>query len=289
MPPETEKLPEDEVLLEEVAEGTEAEGTAEEPKAEEGELEVTLGEDAPAKEGEAAAEEGSKEQKREAYWIRNLRKLNKKQDAELRELRQKLQASGLEPATAALPKEPELEDYDYDADRFKQAWKDWNNKAAQAKAKEEAAKSEQTAAEQSWNARLAEHEAGKAKIGVADYQDCEDLVRESLDATQYGILLSVSDNSNLMMVGLGRNHEKLDNLSSIKDPAKFIKELTKLEMNLKTTKRAPATKPESRPQLGSVGKSQGSQATLDKLRADADKTGDRSKVVAYMRQMRAAK
>lgn len=276
---ETERVIEDGVELPGV-EATEAE-----QEEETGELEVTLGEDTPAKEGESSGED--KEQKREAYWIRNLRKMNKKQEAELRELRQKLESTGVVSPEDNLPKEPELEDYDYDSGKFKQAWKDWNNKAEAAKAKANAAKSQQTEQEQSWQARLAEHKDGGAKLGVADYEDAEAVVTATLSPTQLGILISTSDNSNLLTYALGRNPAKLENLAGITDPAKFIREMTKLEMQMKTTRRAPTTKPESRPQRGSVGQPPGSAVQLEKLRAEADKTGDRSKVIAYMRQQRA--
>ena len=58
------------------------------------------------------------------------------------------------------------------------------------------------------------------------------------------------------------------------------------ELNLK--KRAPQTPPDT-PISGSSGSALSTDDTLDRLRAEAEKTGDHSKVLAYKKKLREKK
>jgi hypothetical protein len=66
---------------------------------------------------------------------------------------------------------------------------------------------------------------------------------------------------------------------------KFAFAVSKLESQLKVTNRKPATTPEK--VLTGTGSTSGSvDSTLDKLRAEAEKTGDYTKVTAYKRKLK---
>ena len=91
-----------------------------------------------------------------------------------------------------------------------------------------------------------------------------------------------------MVYALGRTPKKLQELASIKDPVKFAVAVGKLETEVKVTSRK-STKPAPETSVkGGSSSASASTATLDRLRAEAAKTGDLSKVVAYKRQMKAA-
>ena len=69
------------------------------------------------------------------------------------------------------------------------------------------------------------------------------------------------------------------------DPVKFAFAVAKLETQLKVTNRKAAPPPEST--VRGTGRVSGAvDSTLERLRADAEKTGDYSKVMQYKRQKR---
>ena len=90
----------------------------------------------------------------------------------------------------------------------------------------------------------------------------------------------------LVVYALGKNPKKAKELASITDPGKFAFAVAKMEAQLKVNpaKRPPA--PEraitgsSAPISGTVG------STLERLRAEAEKTGDMTKVIRYRNQLR---
>ena len=81
---------------------------------------------------------------------------------------------------------------------------------------------------------------------------------------------------------------KARELAKITDLPKFIAELVRVETQVKTM-----PKPKTAPQPERVIRGSGplpasSDKQLDRLRAEADKTGDRTKVAAYLRQKQTA-
>jgi hypothetical protein len=227
--------------------------------------------------------------KEESSVIRTLRQITKSQAKELKELRQRA-APAEDSPTAKLRAEPTMEAHDFDADAFKEDWRKWNSeKAALERAAEDKKRSKQQAEESeraAWNAKLEVHAKRRAELPVKDYDAAEETVFDLLDETQRGIVINYSDNSALLVYALGRNPAKLSDLAACKDPGAFIKAMTKLESNLKTSKRRPETKPETRIERGAAGVSTSSASELEKLRAEAEKTGNYTKVMAYKARLK---
>lgn len=243
------------------------------------ELIVTIGDAEP--DVEAAAES------REApQWVKDVRKEN-------RELKKKLKQLEAAPTGAAkaaeLGAKPKLADFNFDADLFEPALEAWHAKKADAEKAERDAQSARDAEGRAWSERLTGHTKAKGALKVADYDDVEEQVFESLDVTQQGIIIQGSKNSALVIYALGKNPKKLAELAAIKDPVRYAFAIAELELQLKTTKRRPATEPEKTVERGSAGRPTTSSASLEKLRADALRTGDYSKVNAARRAMRAAR
>jgi hypothetical protein len=103
--------------------------------------------------------------------------------------------------------------------------------------------------------------------------------------TQQGMIIQGANNSAALVYALGKNPTKAKELASIKDPVKFAWEASKLEGTMKATTRKPRSKPE-RTVKGSATLSGSTDGTLEKLREEAAKTGDHSKVIAYKKQKR---
>jgi len=256
----------------------EGEGT-QETATESDDVVVTIGEETPPTEEETQAPE----------WVRELRKTNREDKRRIRELEDKLNATkAAETKPAALGKKPTLEDHDYDTEKFEQAltaWYDRKREADQAAAQAEAAQKEQ---QKVWQAKLDAYGKAKAELKVKDFDDAEAVAQDVFNVTQQGIMLQGAENPALVIYALGKNPKKAKEISTITDPVKFAFAVAKLETQLKVTQRKAAPPPERTVQ--GTGRVSGAvDSTLERLRAEAERTGDMTKVLAYKRQKRAAK
>lgn len=260
---------------------TEAEGQA--PNAEatpeasaEDELIVTIGEEAPPQEEEKPAPE----------WVRELRKQHRELQKRNRELEAKL-TQDQAPKVPEIGKKPTLEDFDYDAEKFENSLAQWFERKRQADEQAAKVQADIEKQQQEWQARLQGYGKAKAELKVKDYDDAEGIVQESFNTTQQGVILQGADNPALLVYALGKNPKKAKELASISDPVKFAFAIAKLETQLKVTNRKAAPPPEKTVQ--GTGRVSGTvDSTLDRLRAEAEKTGNYSKVMAYKRQKRTA-
>jgi len=236
---------------------------------------VTIAGEAEPEETEAAPE-----------WVRKLRKDHRELQREKRELEDKLKATqSPTPGAVALGKKPTLEDVDYDTEKFEVKLAEWYDKKREVDSAALKADAEQRAQEKAWQDKLAAHSKSKADLKAKDYDDAEAIVFDTLNITQQGIILQGAENSALVMYALGKNPKKAKELAGISDHVKFAFAIAKLETQLKVTPRkAP---PPEKQVSGSQGHSaSSSDSALEKLRADAEKTGDYAKVTAHKRKMR---
>jgi hypothetical protein len=189
---------------------------------------------------------------------------------------------------AALGKKPTLEDHDYDTEKFEQAltaWYDRKREADQAAAQAEVAQKEQ---QKAWQAKLDAYGAAKTALKVKDFDDAEAVAQDVFNVTQQGIVLQGAENPALVIYALGKNPKKAKEISTITDPVKFAFAVAKLETQLKVTQRKAATAPERTVQ-GTGNKSGTVDSTLERLRAEAAKSGDFTKVLQYKKSKQAAK
>lgn len=260
---------------------TEAEGQAPDAEATpeasaEDELIVTIGEEAPPQEEEKPAPE----------WVRELRKQHRELQKRNRELEAKL-TQDQAPKAPEIGKKPTLEDFDYDAEKFEASLAQWFERKRQADEQAAKVQADIEKQQQEWQSKLQGYGKAKAELKVKDYDDAEGIVQESFNTTQQGVILQGADNPALLVYALGKNPKKAKELASISDPVKFAFAIAKLETQLKVTNRKAAPPPEKTVQ--GTGRVSGTvDSTLDRLRAEAEKTGNYSKVMAYKRQKRTA-
>ena len=264
----------------EADETAEGEVEIEDENEEGGNVVVTIGEEAPPPEDE--------ETERAPEWVRDLRKQYREEKRRTKELEQKLaQVSGAAPKAVELGKKPTLEAADYDTDRYEKelaAWYEQKRSYDEAEAKRRA---EHENVEREWKQKLESYQAAKAGLKVRDYEDAEEVVQDNLSVTQQGMILQGAENPALLVYALGKNPQRAKELASIKDPVKFAFAVAKLETQLKVTSRKATSKPE--PKISGTGRPSGTvDSTLDRLRAEAEKTGDYSKVFQYKKQKRSA-
>jgi hypothetical protein len=266
----------EEIITEEVEEvGSEVEESSKDESDETTEEEeiITIGDDSPTSEEEQAPQ-----------WVKDLRKQNREQNKENRELRQKVQELSGAASTVELGTEPTLENCDHEPEVFKQRLSDWLEKKRQIEDKQRVESERLKKEHEDWNTTLESHNQKVSELKVKGANEAAAIAEDSLSEVQQSIIKHGADNSAKVMVALGNNPEMLKTIADIKDNVKFTIAIGKLETKLKTTKRA-ATKPESTVK-GSAPISGGSDKHLEKLEKEADKTGNRSKVVAYKRELK---
>jgi hypothetical protein len=246
------EVDEEEFEVTNIADEEEAEDTEE--------VVVSIGEEAPPPEEHTPAPE----------WVKELRKTNRELQRQNRELQGRLQTAPPETKPVVIGNKPKLEDHDYDAEAYEEALANWFERKRQAddvNAKQEAEVMNQ---QKAWQAKLDGYGKAKAELRVKDFEDAEEVAQQVFSITQQGVLLQGADNPALVVYALGKN------------PAK-----AKLEKDLKVTNRRQAPAPERI--VTGTGRSSGAvDSTLERLRADAERTGNMTKVIAYKAQKRSA-
>ena len=242
------------------------------------EVVVSIGEEAPPPEEQTHAPE----------WVRELRKTNRELQRQNRELQGKLQSTAqTESKPVVLGKKPSLEEHDYDADKFEAALADWFERKRQADEVNTRQEAEVMNQQKAWQAKLDGYGKAKAELRVKDFEDAEAVAQELFSVTQQGVVLQGADNPALVIYALGKNPKKAKELSDIKDPVKFAFAVAKLEKELKVTNRRAAPPPERI--VSGTGRVSGAvDSTLERLREEAARTGNMTKVIQYKSQKRAA-
>jgi hypothetical protein len=247
---------------------------------EEDEVVVQIGNEEPP-----ASEEDSKPA---PQWVKDLRERQKALARENAELKQKLGTSHTVQKPPTLPERPKLADFDFDEEKHQEAVDAWHATKREVEAHE--ANQANAVKQAQERVRTIDENYAKSKVAlkVKDFDDAELEVAGQLSDVQQALLKSGADNPGLVVYALGKSPAKLREMASIKDPVKFAVAVGKLETEVKVTKRT-STKPapETTLRSGSSSATTGS-ATLERLRAEADKTGDRSKVAAFLKQQRSS-
>ena len=262
---ENEQFDDENLAIEDVQEDDE--------ESDEDEVVISIGEESPPQEEEVRA----------PAWVRELRKSNREKERKIRELEAKLNTTATETKPVALSAKPTLESCDYDSDEYEQKLAEWYEQKREYDAAEASVAAQRDAEAKAWQDKLDSYAKAKASLKVRDYDEAEATALDTFDVTQQGIVLQGSDNPALLIYAIGKNAKRAKELASINDPVKFAFAVAKLETQLKVTNRKAATAPERTINSGGGRLSGAIDSTLERLRAEALKTGDLSKVMAYKR------
>jgi hypothetical protein len=213
-------------------------------------------------------------------WVRNLREVNREKERENRELRARLKQ--LEPKVE-LGAKPTLAGCDYDEERFEKELESYNERKLQQTAEERKRQEQIDKENAAWQAKLNDYNTSKAKLGLSDYDDAEDVVKSILSPQQQAILIQHIKSHAMMVYALGKNPGKARELAATENLIEFAFKARDLESQMKTTTRKPAVQPEKR--ITGGGPTSGAiTSRLDELRKEAEKTGDYTKLVAFKRK-----
>jgi len=278
------KLPDEEIVTQpqeqpQVEETTDESSTIETEVAPE-EIVVTIGEETEPEEHEDSTH-GT------PVWVKAVRKQNRELQKQVRELKAQIVAPVAAAEVPPVGEKPSLVGCDYDTVKYEADLAAWYERKRLADEKLAKVKAQAAQQEQRWAQRQVEYKTAKDQLNAEDYDDAEIIVQDLFDVTQQGIIVHGAKNAAQVVYALGKNPSKAKELADIKDPIEFAFAVARLESQLKfnVNARRPSVQPESRV-VGS-GKPAGiSDATLERLRAEASKTGDYTKVSAYRKQLR---
>lgn len=246
---------------------------AQDDEDDEDEVVISIGEESPPQDEEVRA----------PAWVRELRKSNREKERKIRELEAKLNTTATETKPVALVAKPTLESCDYDSDEYEQKLAAWYEHKREYDAAEANVAAQRDAESKAWQDKLDSYAKAKASLKVRDYDEAEATALDTFDVTQQGIVLQGSDNPALLIYAIGKSTKRAKELAAITDPVKFAFAVAKLETQLKVTNRRASTTPERT--ITSGGRVSGSiDSQLERLRAEALKTGDLSKVMEYKRR-----
>lgn len=268
--------PEDELQEEEI-EGTEDEkkqpdGEAEElDDEEEGEepTETIIGfegdeeEAAPASEGESSV-------------IRDMRRKLREKERRIAELE-----AGSAPKKIEVGEKPTLESCEYDEERFEQALTSWHQRKAQAEEQDRQQREAEEKERETWAERAKAYEANKQALAVPNYDEAESEVFTTL-SEQTQALIMLTEKPAALVYALSRNPAKLEELSKL-NLVQAAMLIGKLEDKLQMTKRK-LPQPD-RPIRGNAAPANADKE-LARLEKEAERTGDRTKLIAYKRKLK---
>jgi hypothetical protein len=221
-------------------------------------------------------------------WVRDLRKQHREAQRKIREQEAELQrlktpAPQPQPTLKAKPK---LEDFDFDTDRYETAVIEWHEQKRQIDALNEQAKRSEEAQKRNWAQRLEVYKSTRDALKINDYDQAEDTVQKNLNVVQQGIIVQGAENPALVVYALGKDPAKAKEFAQIADPVKFAIAIGKLETKLKITGRKPPPPPST--VRGNASVSGTVDSHLERLRSEAERTGDYTKVHQYRQQKKSA-
>jgi hypothetical protein len=285
MPPREPPSDDDEEILEltpdmevDEAEAEDADGEGE-PPAEEGEAEAEgEGEDeGPPQIGFADEDEPAEG---DSSVLRGLRERNRQLSREMAELR----ASAPAARQLELPEKPTLADCDYDEDKYEAALTDYHDTAR----KIDNDRAEQTklaeAVNREWQRDLEAFNSRKAQLALPDYDDSASAVSSALSLAQQAVIIKAASDSAAFTYALGRSDARMNELAKIQDPIKLAAAVARMEGGIKVVKKRKAPAPD-RPASGSGKLPGGIDKQLEKLEAEAERTGDRTAIVAHKKRL----
>jgi hypothetical protein len=209
----------------------------------------------------------------------------RKMRAELREAKRR--NAELEKAQKATTKvdpgpKPTLESCDWLDDKYEAELERWTQAKLAAEKQEPVQNETATKFEASANAFQA------ARVALtAEQPEAEDVILDvdkAIGVERSGFLIhAFKDKAPALMVEIGKNPDLMDEIADM-DPVEMIVRVAQLQ-----TKEARVARPKpdiDEPVMGKPPVRRGADKQLEKLESEADKTGDRTKLIAYKKRLR---
>lgn len=212
----------------------------------------------------------------ESSVIRGLRERN-------RELNERLKAveAQKQPEQIEVGEEPTLEGCDYDEDRFKSEWSAYQARKAKADEQERKRQADREAQAKVWQQVETDYAADKASLNIPNFDEAEAEVAAVLPESHRALLLK-SGKGAALVAALSQSPKTLEELSKL-DPADAAMMIGELRSKVQMKKRARPNV--DRPVKGNAA-STSADKELERLEKEAERTGNRTPLIAYKRKLR---
>lgn len=227
----------------------------------------------PVEDGAAPVPEG------ESSVIRDLRRANRELARKIHQIER-----GAQPQRIEVGEKPSLAACDYDEDRFETELDAWKARKAQAEQSETEAQERAQANQKEWQERAETYTQAKAKLRVTDFEAAEDEVFSVLSDQHQALLMLTGDKAAALVYALSKDPAKLESLSKL-DLARAAMLIGKLEDKVTVTAKRKLPQPDT-PIRGNASISAGNaDRELARLEKEAERTGDRTKLIQYRKQL----
>jgi hypothetical protein len=259
-----ENIDDSELLLEDVAE--------DEVKEEESEPEVSFGD-------EELEEEDAPD------LPKKLRNEIKERDCQLVVMRQQLEEAQKKSAPVAVEvgPRPRLEDFDYDEDKHNAALDEYEDRKVSAALQKQNEVADDGLLEEAQN-DVAKFQTGIQSLAFADAKQVTEAVTSALPANLQYVIAATANDPATFTYALGKHPARLQEILSIKNPTKQIAAIVRMEATLKVGQSRKAPEPD-RPSKGNASAAVNPDKHLAKLEAEAARTGDRTALIRYRREI----
>jgi hypothetical protein len=192
------------------------------------------------------------------------------------------------PKPIEVGEKPTLLGCDYDEDKYEaelDAWKERKAASERQTATSREATEEQA---QQWASKITKIAEEKIALGKADTDETFETVKAALSESQLATVIATIDEGGAakFIYALGKHPDRLAALAAQTDTIRLIKDVTRLEGQLKMVKQRKVIEPDT-PERGSARLSKVStDKKLAKLEAEADRTGDRTELIKYKKSLR---
>jgi hypothetical protein len=258
---EEENIDDSELLLEDVAE---------DEVEQEKEPEVSFGDEEP-------------EEEEAPDLPKKLRNEIKERDRQIVVMRQQLEEAQRQsaPVKVEVGPKPQLEDFDYDEDKWGVAVDAWTDTKVQAAIQEQTAVKDDGLIEEAHN-DYAKAEAGLQALTFKDAKQVTESVVSALPKNLRYVIVATMKDPATFIYALGKHPARLQEILSIKNPTKQIGAIKDLEYSMKVGQSRKAPEPD-RPSKGNASAAVKPNKELARLEAEADRTGDRTALIRYRR------
>lgn len=215
----------------------------------------------------------------------------------VRQLREELRAAQKERAElrkAVAPKievgkKPDLwDDCEGDVEQYDAEVAKWNERKRQAEDQERETERAAEVKNQEYQRQFVNYRAKAAQLPVKDFDDAEKQVVSALPELLQSAVVAYADDPAKVVYALAKHPAKLAALAQEPDPIKFVLAMRDLERNLKVVNRKRPPNPEAETVQSGTAHLSGGDKELQRLEKEAERTGNRSKLVAYKASKRAA-
>lgn len=236
-------------------------------------------------EGEEGAGEDRPDDSPPLREVRNRLRQEQREKAELRRELEALKA----PKEAGPGPKPTLESCGYDEEEFEKQVLAWGAKKSEADREAEAAQAKQREQQEAWANRVITFEK-KATELVPNFRETAQSVADHFgndDAGNVAKAILIYADDPRLIAALNSSPAKLAELVALKnDPTALAIAVGELKGKIRTMPRRSAPAPEAITK-GGAPTAASTDKELERLVKEADRTGDRSAVIAYRRNQRA--